>query len=182
MDTLETERLHLRPITPEDLDDLAALWSLPEVMRYLPGGVPRSLERARVELDYMVHHWQEHGFGAYALILKETGKLIGCCILQYLHVEPDGVSEERLIKEVEIGYEIAPEYWGRGLTKEAARAVMRHAFVDLKLPRVVAAIDDANQASRRILLGLGMRELPGTWFYGDCPHFIILREEYEEKD
>ncbi len=178
MDTLETKRLHLRPVTLDDLDDLAALWAMPEVMRYLPTEKPRSREQARHELEYMVHHWQEHGFGTYALILKESGKFIGLCVLQHLHVEPDGVTKERLIKEVEIGYEIAPEYWRRGLTKEAARAVLRHAFMDLNLPRVVAAIDDANQASRRILLGLGMRELAGPWFYGDTPHFIIEREEY----
>lgn len=180
MDTLDTERLHLRPVILDDLDDLAAIWARPEVMRYLPGGEPRSLEHPRNELDFMVNHWQEYGFGAYSLILKETGKFIGLCILQYLHVEPGGVTEERLIKEVEIGYEIAPEYWRRGLTKEAACAVLRHAFMDLKLPRVVAAIDGDNLASRRILLGLGMRELEGPWFYGDCPHFIIERWEYPQ--
>ncbi len=181
MNTLETERLHMRPVSLDDLDFLAVLWSRPEVMRYMPGGQPRSQEHAQSELNFMVSHWQEHGFGAYALIHKETGKMIGLCMLQYLHVEPGGVTAERLIKEVEIGYEIAPEYWGRGLTKEAARCVLRYGFEELKLPRMVAAIDGENQASRRILLGLGMRELPGPWFYGDCPHFIIERDEYNRR-
>jgi len=179
--SLETERLILRPITMDDLDALAAMFADPEVMLYLPTGSPRTREATQAELEHMVWHWQEHGFGAYAVVLKETGAVMGYCELQYLHVEPYGVTEETLPdpNEVEIGYGIDKPYWNQGYTKEAAREVLKFGFERLGLERIVAGIHDENTASRRILEGLGMVE---TWelnFYGDEPHFVITQEQYE---
>lgn len=96
MPEIETLRLRLRPITLDDLPALARLWADPEVMRYLPTGEPRSWEDTRVELEYMVRHWQEHGFGTWAVTLKGEGTFIGYCGIQYLHEEPGGVAAEAL--------------------------------------------------------------------------------------
>jgi ribosomal-protein-alanine N-acetyltransferase len=88
MPHIETRCLRLRPITLDDLPALAHLWSDPDVTRYLPTGAPRDVEATRVELTYMVAHWQEHGFGTWVVALKDESDFIGYCGIQYLHEEP----------------------------------------------------------------------------------------------
>lgn len=172
--SLETSRLILRPITEQDFEFMTRLWSRPEIMQYLPTGQPRSQAAVRVEMDHMLAHWEEYGFGMWAITRKASPEMIGYCGLMYLHAEPDGVSVEvsAATREVEIVYGIEPAYWGQGLTREAASAAMRYAVEQLKLPRIVAAIHPENLASQRILEGLGMRPAPELHYYGECPHFI----------
>ncbi|MBE2222476.1 MAG: GNAT family N-acetyltransferase, partial [Anaerolineae bacterium] len=57
MPEIETLRLRLQPITADDLDALAQMWAEADVMRYLPGGVPRSVAATQTELNYMLAHW-----------------------------------------------------------------------------------------------------------------------------
>jgi RimJ/RimL family protein N-acetyltransferase len=77
---LLTERLLFRPFRETDLDDLTALYGDAEVMRFLGEGRPLDRER----LDRMLRHWQEHGFGIWALFDKEGG-FVGRCGVAYLH-------------------------------------------------------------------------------------------------
>lgn len=186
MPEIETLRLRLQPITADDLDALAQMWAEADVMRYLPGGVPRSVAATQTELNYMLAHWSQYGFGTWALRFKDTSQqeFIGYCELQYLHEEPCGVSAEiaRQVKEVEIGYGLAQPYWGQGIASEAAAAALRYGFEVVKLPRIVAAIHEDNIASRRILEGLGMTEQADMHYYGMCPHFAISREAFRPKD
>jgi RimJ/RimL family protein N-acetyltransferase len=180
MITLETTRLSLQPIALSDLDALAGMWADPAVTRYLPGGQPRSREASRVQLEYMLRHAEEHGFGVWAVRLKSQAEMIGYCGLLYLHAEPGGVSEEtaRSLHEVEMLYGFSAETWGKGIGREAAGEVFRYGFQTLDLPRIAAAIHTENTASRRILEGLGMQLDPALHFYGECPHFAITREQY----
>ena len=180
MTVLETQRLYLRPITASDLGPLALLWSNPDVMRYLPSGKPRTVQATRDELEYMLHHWQEHKFGTWVIEQKDSRKWIGYCELQYLHAEPCGVSAEiaAQVKEVELGYGLAKPYWGKGIAFEAAQAAARYGFETLKLPQIVAAIHRDNIASRKILERIGLREDPSLNFYGTCPHFRLRREDF----
>jgi len=184
MPEIETLRLRLRPITLDDLPALERLWSDSDVMRYLPTGESRPLKATRIELDYMVGHWQEHGFGVWAVILKETSDFAGYCGLQYLHVEPDGVTAEALQSgtDVEVVVGLAKPHWKQGIAPEATRAVLRHGFETLRLDRVVAAIHPDNGASRHILQTMGMRPDVSLRYYGDCPHFVISSHEFRIDD
>jgi RimJ/RimL family protein N-acetyltransferase len=78
------------------------------------------------------------------------------------------IPQDALGPEIEIGWRLRREAWGQGLAAEAARPVLRHAFVTLKLPEVVADIDPANAASLKVAekLGLGLR---GTVLHQDKP-------------
>src|SRR3972149_2322465 len=153
MPEVETRRLLLRPMTLDDLSALALLWSDPDVMRYLPTGEPRSVEATQVELSHMVNHWQIHGFGVWAVILKETSEFVGYCGLQYLHKEPGGVTAEALEggTDVEVVAGLAKPHWKQGIAPEATRAALHYDFETVQLPRVVAAIHPENDASRHIL-------------------------------
>ena len=99
----ETRRLRLRGFTNDDLDALAAIYADPDVMRYMPGGKPVPRERVAASLRRMIDHWQEHGFGLWAVEDKESGRLIGRCGLVHLDNTP----------EVEVGYLFAADCWGK---------------------------------------------------------------------
>lgn len=182
---IETRRLRLRPMTPDDLPALADMFADPDVMRYLPTGEPRSVEETQVELNYMVDHWQQRGFGVWAVTLKDTGEFAGYCGLQYLHVEPGGVSAEALRHgtDVEVVAGLARPYWQQGIAPEATRAALRYGFETVRLARIVAAIHPDNDASRHILHSMGMQFDEAIRYYGeDVPHLVIHHHEFRPGD
>jgi RimJ/RimL family protein N-acetyltransferase len=145
----ETARLRLRPFTWDDLDAHAQLYADPEVTGFLAGGaVPadRVRERSRQVLENFIGHWARHGFGPWAVIDKEQGRLIGQCGLRLL---PDGL-------EVELLYALERAVWGMGLAPEAAGAALRYGFLELNLSRIVAVTRPEHAASRRVMEKLGM--------------------------
>jgi RimJ/RimL family protein N-acetyltransferase len=184
MPFIETERLILSPIMMADLPSLTRLWQDPQVTRYLPGGIPRSEDATRVELEYMQRHWAEHGFGVWGIRLREEGELIGYCGLQQLHVEPGGVTSETLPAgtEVEIVAGIGRKYWHQGIVSEAAHAALRHGFEEVGLKRVVAAAHPENHASIRVLTRLGMMPQPDMNYYNGVPHFTLAKRQFRAAD
>ncbi len=145
---LETERLVLRRLTMDDLDDLAALYRDPEVRRYFPEGT-LTYEETREELAWIIDvYYSRHGFGLWATIHKETGDFIGRCGLIPWTI--DGRDE------VEVAYLLAKDHWGQGLATEAARAILRYGLEELQLTRLLCLVDPAHRASRRVAEKLGM--------------------------
>jgi ribosomal-protein-alanine N-acetyltransferase len=182
---IETCRLRLRPMTLDDLPPLAHMFADPEVMRYLPTGESRSVEETQVELSYMVDHWQQRGFGVWAVTLQDTGEFVGYCGLQYLHEEPGGVTAEAIQggTDVEVVAGLAKPYWQQGIAPEATRAALRYGFETVRLARIVAAIHPDNDASRHILQSMGMKYDDSVRYYGnDVPHFVIRRDEFHPDD
>lgn len=148
MKILETERLILRHLLPDDLDDLYALYSDPEIRQYFPEGTLTYAE-TREELEWFLNGHPAHPeLGLWATIYKEDGRFIGRCGL--LPWTIDGQPE------VEVAYLLAKEYWGKGLASEAARAIRDYAFEQLNLTRLICLIDRENQASMRVALNIGM--------------------------
>ncbi|HZS08692.1 MAG TPA: GNAT family N-acetyltransferase [Blastocatellia bacterium] len=169
MPEIETARLRLRGFTTDDLNDLSAIRADPDVMRYI-GGSPDSFEQVQSALNNILLHWEQHGFGRWAVADREDGGLIGWCGLSYL--EDTG--------EVEIGYGIAKPYWGKGLTSEAAAASVRYGFEELALGRIVAVALPDNTASRRVMGKLGMRYVKVAHHYNaEVVYYEISREEYQ---
>ncbi|HTO99884.1 MAG TPA: GNAT family N-acetyltransferase [Anaerolineales bacterium] len=164
---LETPRTYLRRQVPGDLDALWELYCDPQVTRYIPDA-PRSREEARDELEWFMNGhpaWPE--LGLWATILKADGSFIGRCGLLPWNVDGQ--------EEVEVAYTIAREYWGRGLGSEVADGILRYAFDELRLERLISLIDPENTASQRVAVKIGMRlesKLDGingdgiaTWIY-----------------
>jgi len=145
---LETERLLLRHLTADDLDDLWALYCDPEITRFIPDA-PRSRDEAREELEWHQHGHPRHPeLGLWATIHKASGHFIGRCGL--LPWQIDGVDE------VEVAFTIARAFWGQGLATEAALAIREYAFQQLGLTRLVCLIDAENRASARVAEKMGM--------------------------
>jgi RimJ/RimL family protein N-acetyltransferase len=166
---LETARLRLRPFTPADEDDLCRLYSDPEVMRYIGVGGVRTREQTAEALAKMVGEWGQHGFGMWALLDRRDGRFLGRCGLRPLAGTP----------EVELGYTLFKDVWGRGLATEAARASVAFGFDKLRLPRLVAIAHPPNRASRRVMEKVGMRfERQGPYQDIDCVWYAIGRADY----
>ena len=145
---LETDRLVLRRLQPDDLDDLFALYSDPEVRRYFPEGT-LTREETKEELDWFVAGDPDHPeLGLWATILKETGEFIGRCGLL-----PWTINGR---PEVEVAYMISRARWGKGYGTEAARGVLAYGFQALGLTRLICLIDHDNEASKRVAENIGM--------------------------
>jgi ribosomal-protein-alanine N-acetyltransferase len=145
---LETPRLVFRRLVPGDLDGLAAIYGDPEVRKYFPEGV-LTAEETREELEWFLDgHPDDPRLGLWATIHKESGRLIGRCGLLLWDIAGR--------REVEIAYLLAKPWWGQGLGVEAARALVRHGFDQLGLPRLIALIDPENQASIRTAIKAGL--------------------------
>jgi RimJ/RimL family protein N-acetyltransferase len=147
---LETERLVMRPLTPDDFDALFAYQSSPDVARWLMWG-PRNEDEVRASLDLKLRSTAIDSEGdilALAVVLKATDEMIGDWILQL-------VSGEHRLGEV--GYIIHPDHQGRGYATEAGRVLLDVAFRELGLHRVIGRVEARNVASARVLEKLGMR-------------------------
>ena len=151
---METYRLLLRPFQDNDFNDLLALYQNPEVTRYL-GGI-RSRQQIQDKLAGIMAHWQQHGFGIWALFSKPDGSFIGRCGCWYKH-DPS---------EPELAYALTPPCWGKGLASEAAKAAIDMAFGRFKLPSIIAFAHAENHASHRVMTKLGMQQVDKVQLHG----------------
>lgn len=160
--TLRTPRLLLREWRDEDRDALRALNADPEVMRCLLG--PMSPAASDAMLDLMRAHFEEHGFGFWALELVDGPPLIGLA----------GLGKPRFdahfMPAVEVGWRLARDYWGKGYATEAAEAALDFAFTRLDLDEVVAFTVPANSRSQAVMRRVGMKHDPADDF--DHPTLI----------
>jgi ribosomal-protein-alanine N-acetyltransferase len=143
---LETARLTLRPFALADIDELHCLWLDPQVRKYLWDDQLISREQAAEVVASSLASFAEQGYGFWRGQLREAAGLCGFCGLRQFGEPP----------EVEILYGLLPQYWGRGLVVEAARAVLRYGFETAGLKRIYAGADPPNAASFRVMERLGM--------------------------
>jgi 3-hydroxybutyryl-CoA dehydratase len=144
---LESERLVIRPWSAADREDFAALARDPELMRYVHAGIPLSDAEIDEFLARQARQLAEHRVCMGAMVEKESGRIVGVAGIQPLGTTGD----------LEIGWWVARDRWGRGYATEAGRAAMRHVLETLARPRVVAIIDPGNDRSVRVTERLGMR-------------------------
>jgi [ribosomal protein S5]-alanine N-acetyltransferase len=132
-----SHRRHLELYLPFEQDERIAAWL----------GGTSSPDETRERLERELDHWDERGFGRWALFDKVTGEFVGRGGLR--EVEIDGRPE------VELGYAIVAERWGRGLATELGEAAVGIGFRDLGLDELVAFTLPHNVASRRVMEKLG---------------------------
>jgi RimJ/RimL family protein N-acetyltransferase len=166
---LRTDRLLLRRLTAQHLDDLVELDSDPEVMRYISDGEPNSRERYVSELLPRITAWDDQPYGFLAAY--EEGTFVG-----WFHLRP---TVKPGAKNLELGCRLRRSVWGRGLATEGGRVLIRHAFEDLDQPTVDACADPRNAASIHVMEKCGMWPA-GTFIHPRAPvevvHYIIERD------
>ena len=122
-----TPRLILRRFEPADIDLLYKIVSDPDVIRYFPLSNPWPREVTQKWVEKHWSHWEQHNFGWWAIVYRETNDLLGWCGL--------GVLEET--GEVEVLYLLKKSHWGMGLATEAAQYSIDYAFQELNLDSVI---------------------------------------------
>ena len=158
MDHFSTKRLTAERLSENHLADLVALHLDPEVSRYL-GGV-RSAEVTKTYLATNMAHWDQHGFGLWALRTKD-GAFAGRAGIR--HILVDGIDE------IEIAYTFKREFWGQGLASEIATALTDIGLSRLELPSLIGLVfvDMAHRAAcwrRRTICSKKARRITArTW-------------------
>ncbi len=146
---LSTDRLLLRPWKDSDYDPFYAMSADPRVYEFLPRFADKSACDAFV--DKLRRDFSRRGWGFWALESKESGVFMGTTGMH----EPGpefGVGRPC----VEIGWRLAPAFWGKGYVTEAARKVMRFAFMELRLDELVSFTAVGNARSYAVMERLGM--------------------------
>jgi RimJ/RimL family protein N-acetyltransferase len=145
---LETDRLILRELTPDDAEFIFELLNEPSFIQNIGDRNIRTLDDAGAYIvNGPVASYAKNGFGLYLVVLRETGESIGMCGL----IRRDG------LEDVDIGYALLPRFWSRGYAVEAARATKAYAKEVIGLKRIVAIVDPANEGSIRVLEKIGLR-------------------------
>ena len=163
---LDTERLYLREMTPDDLPALSAILRDEQTMYAYEGAF--SDAETRDWLDRQLARYQNDGFGLWAVCLKETGEMIGQTGITMQPVEAETVPE--------IGYLLNRAHWHQGYAAEAAIACKQYAFSVLGLPEIYSIIRDTNLASMNVAIrnGMTLRKRFIKHYRGvDMPHFLF---------
>ncbi len=147
MIVLETDRLILRYFQDQDGPSMDRVFGDAEVMRF--GDGVQSSSWVRSWLKDCLGKYEQYGYGPWAVVEKSTPETVGYCGLFYF---PDINGRP----EVEIGYRLARQFWGRGYATEAVLAVRDYAFQVLELTRLIAMIDPSNVASIHVAEKAGM--------------------------
>jgi RimJ/RimL family protein N-acetyltransferase len=146
---VETERLWLRPWRAEDEAQLVRLFTDPEVMRHIAGR-PLTLAEVAEVAERTLQQWERNRFGPWAAIEKATGRWVGRIGLNEL---PDWPGPHK----VEVGWELDPACWGRGLATEGGLAGVGYGFGVVGLERIISVTVPANRASWRVMEKCGLR-------------------------
>ena len=149
MIVLESKRLLFRSHEAADLDAFCAMEADAEVRRYV-GGAPRTREAAEQRFWERAMHPVEGRLAIWATVLKEDGRYVGRCGLY-----PNMRGERKIAGEAVLAFYIARQFWGQGFASEAGRAFVEFGFDELKLERIVSAVQVENTASVRVLEKLG---------------------------
>lgn len=172
---LETERLILRQLVPEDASEVFAYASDHEVASWTTWEAHRTLDDSR---DYLerVMTWYADGFGGpWGLELKSTGQLIGTC----------GMALTPQHARAELGYAVGRAWWGQGLMTEAVVEAIRYGFEELRLNRIEARCIPTNIGSARVMEKAGMtyegtirEQIFVKGSFDDLRLYSILRREW----
>ena len=172
IESLETERLLLLRMRAEDADDMVAMQHDNRFIEVFGHRTPE--ERVRRGVVRAEEDWDRLGYGWWTLRDRESGAFVGCGGIQPVTI--DGVDE------VELGYALRPEWWGRGLATEVSSAAFALAFESLELPNVVAFTMPSNLRSRRVMEKVGFTfERDIVW--SELPHVLyrLRREEWHRR-
>ena len=156
MNEIETERLVLRQWREGDLNAFAAMNADETVMRHFPARLTHDESKSLFSQHFA--HIVEHGFGAYAVVRRDTDAFIGACGCKFIgwpHTLPT---------PVEIGWRFVSESWGQGFATEAARAALRDCFAKTRLEHISSFTVQANRPSWSVMERLGMTRCPDLDF------------------
>lgn len=156
---LETKHLVIRPFVPEDAKEIHKIYADLESMHRITSSPSKSLQDTYRLLARLTEHQQELGFSLWAMIEKESGRIIGDCGLFLV---------EGCWPEVEFTYHLDRPYWCKGYAKEATAECLRFGFEQLKFERIIAVLKPDDPVSAQMLDAMeknGMSYMGTGWFH-----------------
>lgn len=160
-----SERLILRPFDNKDVEAVFNGWeSDPEIAKYMFWTSHNDINNTKEWIDKELGQIEKDDWYRFALVLKETGELIGTGLLYY----------EEEVEGWEIGYNLGQKYWGKGYTTEAMARIILFAKNDLDIKQIVGRYAKENPASGKVMQKLGFeleKEIPY-----ECNNGAVIRE------
>ena len=163
---LETDRLLLAPIGEEHEEDIHRLHCDPVVVDVVFDGRIQSDEDTKKKVALYIGDWRKQGFGFFAVYMKsyngEKGDFLGRSGLRYLEGTTD----------VELGHCFFSNLGGKGIAPEAGRGIIRFAFDQLGLKKIVGVIKPENERALRAAPKAGFRYIDDRWHYGHLMKYV----------
>jgi len=168
MQLFKSERLVVRQLSLQDLPELTAILSDPEVMKYSVRGVYDE-DSTRKFIDWCLKCYSSHGVGPWALLEKVSGSLIGFC----------GIGPERVdgVEEINLGYRLARRFWNQGFATEAVKGVLSYAFNQKNCESVVVIIEPEHAASIRVTEKAGFGDYTVHEFHDRPVHLYRMTSQ-----
>lgn len=164
----DTMRLFVRPITPSDADDLFRIYGDPATNTFNPAGPHQDIHHSRDVLSRAIHHWESHGFGTWAISLRENpDRIIGFGGLSIRNFADITINN--------LGYRFSTESWGKGLATEFANYAVGYGFNELKLPEISAVVRANHLASQNVLIKAGLRHVRDIHDVENAPASMLFR-------
>ncbi|WP_230874949.1 GNAT family N-acetyltransferase [Lysinibacillus cavernae] len=157
---METERFILRKGIVGDCKDIFELYSDENVVKYLPLTSFKSVEDAMDEINWYDKIFKEQIGLRWVIEETKTKKVIGTC--GYLNYE-------KVHNRIEIGYDLSPQYWGKGIMQEALSNIIHFAFSSMGINKIEAKIEPENKSSLRLVEKLNF-----------CKEGVLRQHEYEK--
>jgi RimJ/RimL family protein N-acetyltransferase len=159
---IDTERLTLRRPRLEDFEDSFAMWSNPEVVRYI-SGKPATREDGWARLLRYVGHWELLGFGFWVVREKATGRFVGEVGMGYFQRD----MQPPLGDDKEAGWVLVPSAHGKGYATEAVRGALAWQEARFGPQRMVCIIAPGNTGSQGVASKCGFREFGRGSYKGE---------------
>ena len=167
---LKTERLGFRKWSEEDIDLAMGLWGDYEVTKLFDSRGALSEKQVRERLRKEIDNQRKWGVQYWPIFLLKSHEHVGACGLR-----------SHAYNVYELGFHIRSDKWGQGYATEAARAVIRYAFVDLEVDGLFAGHHPKNDASRHLLFKLGFRYNDDEFYEPTGlmhPSYLLTEEEF----
>jgi RimJ/RimL family protein N-acetyltransferase len=164
MKVIETERLILRHLNPDDAGFILELLNEPDWIKYIGDRGIRTMDAAQKYIeDGPMTMYKEHGIGLYAVEMKESANPIGVC----------GLIQRDFLKDVDLGFGYLSKYGGNGYAYEAAQATLKYGVEELGYRRIVGFTSLDNEKSANLLQKLGMKG-EGNIRYSSSAEYVKL--------
>lgn len=152
---IETKRLSLRLLTENDLDNLQKLNADPDVRAFFPDGT-QNREQTKKRMLELINNYKSHNLPGFIILEKEPHTFLGRCGFSLLENN-----------EVEVGYLLHKNYWGKGYATEALNALLNWAKKNIKRQYIIAFAPTHHVASQRVMEKCGM-----TLYKTDIAHGV----------
>jgi len=148
METIESERLFLRPLTLEDAEFILQLLNTDGFIKYIGDRNVRTIEQAK---DYLLNgplkSYQVNGFGLSLAELKTDRTPVGMC----------GLLKRDYLDHADIGFAFLPDHTGKGYAYEIAKEIIHYGLNELQMKKIFAIVLSENSSSIKLLKKLGFR-------------------------